>query len=88
MGLFGLTLPRLLAGEALAASRMARLPGFGRARSVVLIFLKGGPSHLDTFDPKPEAPAQIRGAFDTIGTRVPGIFFSQHVPNLAGWPTS
>jgi hypothetical protein len=48
-----------------------------------LIWLKGGPSHLDTFDPKPDAPAEIRGEFSTISTRVSGMFFSQHVPCLA-----
>jgi hypothetical protein len=84
VGLVGLGLAELLAGEARAAGKpAARLPGFGRAKSCVLIFLKGGPSHLDTFDPKPDAPAEIRGEFRTVSTRVPGIFFSQHVPCLA-----
>ena len=84
VSLVGLGLAELLQGEARAAGKpAARLPGFGRAKSCVLIFLKGGPSHLDTFDPKPDAPAEIRGEFRTVATNVPGIFFSQHVPCLA-----
>jgi hypothetical protein len=82
VGLVGL--PDLLHGEALARQRpAARLRGFGRAKSCVLIWLKGGPSHLDTFDPKPDAPSAIRGEFRTIATNTPGIFFSEHVPCLA-----
>ncbi len=84
VGLVGLGLPQLLSGEARAAANDGpRRAGFGRAKSCLLIFLKGGPSHLDTFDPKPDAPAEIRGAFRTIATRVPGIQFSEHVPCLA-----
>ena len=85
LGLFGLSLPELFRGEALAArSEPANLPGFGRAKSCILIWLKGGPSHLDTFDPKPDAPAEIRGEFSTIATTANGIFFGEHVPCLAG----
>jgi hypothetical protein len=53
------------------------------ARSVLLIDLFGGPSHLDTFDPKPDAPAEIRGEFGTIATRLPGIRICEHLPRLA-----
>ncbi|MEC9092834.1 MAG: DUF1501 domain-containing protein [Planctomycetota bacterium] len=54
-----------------------------KAKSVIFIFLWGGPSHLDTFDPKPEAPIDYRGPFSTIGTTIPGIRFSELVPKLA-----
>ena len=85
MGLVGLGLPQLLQGEAQARQKpLGDLPGFGRARSCILIWLKGGPSHLDTFDPKPDAPAEIRGEFNTLATSVPGITFSDRVPRLAG----
>jgi hypothetical protein len=47
------------------------------------LFLKGGPPQLDTFDPKPEAPAEIRGEFGVIGTRAAGVFLSDQLPNLA-----
>ena len=53
------------------------------AKSVMLIWLNGGPSHLDLFDPKPEAPVEFRGPFGTIGTRTAGIRFSELLPQLA-----
>jgi len=54
-----------------------------RARHVILIFLRGGPSHLDTWDPKPDAPEHIRGRFSAIETNVPGILISETMPLLA-----
>src|SRR5207249_9304570 len=62
LAMTGLGLPDLFRGRA-AADRAASAPGFGRARSCILIFQWGGPSQLDTWDPKPEAPAEIRGEF-------------------------
>ena len=62
------------AGETGAAARPA---------NCILIWLDGGPSHIDTFDPKPEAPAEIRGEFAAIETRIPGVRFSRHLPRLA-----
>ncbi|WP_020470697.1 DUF1501 domain-containing protein [Zavarzinella formosa] len=56
---------------------------FGQAKSVILLDLFGGPSHIDTFDPKPDAPAEIRGEFGTIPTAIPGVRFTEHVPMLA-----
>jgi hypothetical protein len=50
---------------------------------VILVFLTGGPSHHDTFDPKPDAPAEVRGEFSPVATKVPGLQFSEHVPGLA-----
>jgi hypothetical protein len=52
-------------------------------RSCILIFYYGGPSHLDTFDPKPHAPAEVRGAYQTIATAVPGVRVSEHLPRTA-----
>jgi hypothetical protein len=54
-----------------------------RGKSAIFIFLGGGPTHLDTFDMKPEAPAEIRGEFQPIATRVPGLQVSEHLPKLA-----
>jgi hypothetical protein len=54
-----------------------------RAKSVLLLWLWGAPSHLDTFDPKPNAPAEIRGPFATILTRTPGVRFSELLPQIA-----
>lgn len=54
-----------------------------RASSVILIYAMGGISHHDTFDPKPDAPVEVRGEFRPIATRLPSVFFSDHVPLLA-----
>ena len=55
----------------------------GRATRAIFIELPGGPSHLDSFDPKPNAPDEIRGSFKAINTNVPGIQVSEHLPKLA-----
>jgi uncharacterized protein (DUF1501 family) len=55
----------------------------GKAERAIFIELPGGPSHLDTFDMKPDAPAEIRGSFNPIATNVPGIQISEHLPKLA-----
>ena len=54
-----------------------------RAKSVLFLFLFGGPSHLDTFDPKPDAPAEYRGEFAPIATAVPGVQICEHLPEIA-----
>jgi hypothetical protein len=54
-----------------------------KARSILLVWLGGGPSHLDLFDPKPKAPAEYRGPFSTIATRTPGVRFTELLPKLA-----
>src|SRR5579864_5586330 len=54
-----------------------------RPTSCILVWLDGGPSHYETFDPKPDAPLDIRGQFEPIATKVPGVFFSQHMRGLA-----
>ena len=58
-------------------------PTTARAKSVLIVHLSGGPSQLDTLDPKPLAPAEIRGEFSAIGTAVPGIAVSEHLPRVA-----
>jgi hypothetical protein len=75
-GIAGLGLLPSSAGAVRAA------PG-GRIRSCILIFYYGGPSHLDTFDPKPDAPAELRGEYRTIATSVPGIRVCEHLPLTA-----
>jgi hypothetical protein len=66
-----------------APGRSTEVPRAGAARAVILIDLFGGPSHIDSFDPKPDAPAEVRGEFATIATRHPGVRFTEHVPQLA-----
>ncbi len=58
-------------------------PGGGKAKSVILFFLCGGASHLDTWDMKPDAPAEYRGPFGPIGTSAPGVRLCEHLPLLA-----
>ena len=82
LGSLGLGLPDLLRGRALA-ERSGSASGFGRAKSCILIFQWGGPSQLETWDLKPEAPAEIRGEFKPIATRTPGLLISEHFPRLA-----
>ena len=80
-GLAGLA--ALTAARAPAAEAQGRSTGFGRAKSVLLIFTGGGVSQLDTFDPKPDAPAEIRGEFRALPTSVPGTRICEHLPRLA-----
>ncbi len=85
--MLGLSVPKLLAlKEAQASAALdSSQPqnGFGKAKSVILLFLQGGPSHIDIWDPKPEAPSNIRGEFKPIKTNVPGIWLSETMPLLA-----
>ena len=57
--------------------------GFGRARSVIVVFANGGQSQLESWDPKPDAPVEVRGAFGAIPTSVPGTIISDRLPQLA-----
>jgi hypothetical protein len=61
----------------------SRIPGFGRAKSVILVFANGGQSQIDMWDPKPDAPLDVRGAFQPIATAVPGTQFCEHMPRIA-----
>ena len=72
----------ILAGLSLAEKTGLREP-VARADSVILIWLDGGPSHLDTFDPKPEAPREFRGEFGAIRTSAPGLYVSELFPRMA-----
>ena len=77
-GLFGLTLPKLFAAE--KASSGTPLP---RAKSVIFMMLFGGPSQLETFDLKPDAPTKIRGPFQPTACKTPGLLISDQLPRLA-----
>jgi hypothetical protein len=76
VGLGGLTLADMLRADARAGSPST-------PKSIINIFLSGGPSHIDTFDPKPQAPKEVRGEFNAIDTNVAGIQICEHLPNLA-----
>lgn len=81
-GLLGLSLPGLLRAEAEAGE--GRAGPSPRADACIVVFLNGGPSHLDMWDMKPKAPVEIRGEFRPIATSVPGVLVSEHLPRLAG----
>src|SRR5262245_6513367 len=78
--LFGGGLANALRLRACAGTSESKQPA---ARSCILIWMDGGPTHYETFDPKPAAPKEYRGEFDAIQTRIPGVFFSQHLKRLA-----
>ncbi len=85
LGLLGLSLPRLwqVQGAAAEESDASAAPRRAKAKACILIWLDGGPSHLETFDLKPAAPAEVRGPFAEIATSVPGIRICEHLPGLA-----
>jgi hypothetical protein len=82
LGMLGLSFPQLFQAQASAATE--RRGSLGRAKNVIFLFLSGGPSQFETFDPKPDAPAEIRGGFKPIATRVPGVHFCELLPRVAG----
>jgi len=77
-GLFGGGLVGAIRSTARAAVNPAR-----KTKACILIWMDGGPSHYETFDPKPDAPLEFRGQFDAITTKSPGVRFSQHMRRLA-----
>src|SRR5690348_8439192 len=81
-GTLGLGLADLLRLRAESAPKFSPLSQ-GKNVNCILVWLDGGPSHYETFDPKPQAPAEIRGDFKAIATKVPGVQFSECVPKLA-----
>lgn len=88
-GVLGLGLSDLVASKALArATETGAAAGntktFGKAKNCIILFLYGSPSQLETFDPKPEAPADIRGPFKTVASKLAGVHLSEHLPRTAG----
>ena len=84
LSLLGLSLPDFLRRRADARPASSRAGnGFGKADSVVLVYLQGSPSHIDLWDPKPNAPTDIRGEFRPIATKAPGLFLGEVLPMLA-----
>ena len=82
VGLGSLGLGSLTLGDYMQMSQAGQL-STGRAQRAIFIELPGGPSHMDTFDLKPDSPDKVRGAFNPIATNVPGIQISEHLPKLA-----
>lgn len=80
-GGLGLSLSGLMQAQALA--KPAAPSGLKPIRSCIVVFYYGGPSHIDSYDMKPDAPADIRGEFNTIPSSAPGIFVSEHLPRMS-----
>src|SRR5258708_5898134 len=78
-GVAGLSLPTILELQSRAAAANESSPSRDK-RAVILFWLSGGPSHIDMWDPKPDAPQEIRGPYSPISTTVPGVLLSEHLP--------
>lgn len=83
LGLLGMGLSSSSIAPALAAATGAPARGFGQAKACILLFLYGSPSQLETFDPKPDAPAEVRGELRSIASRVPGLDVCELLPRMA-----
>src|SRR5438552_5911314 len=82
--MFGISLANLFGlQQATAKESIAGGPGFGKAKSVILVYLQGGPSHLDLWDPKDDVPDNVRSAFKTIPTKTPGVNVTEMMPKFA-----
>ena len=81
-GAFAFLANSLRSSNRLRAGNMSQVRSFGQAKSCILIYLFGGPSHIDIWDLKPLAPPEIRGEFKPQATNVPGIQITEHLPDL------
>jgi hypothetical protein len=83
--LLGLSLADLFGMRATlrAGEQAAGGPGFGKAKSIILLYLQGGPSHIDLWDPKPNVPDNVRSVFKPISTKLSGVHFTELLPNFA-----
>src|SRR6187200_2979803 len=85
-GLLGMTLGSMLKMQSAQANTPVAAPtapGWGRAKSVILVYLQGGPSHLDLWDPKDNVPADVKSVFKAIDTKLPGVKVTELMPKLA-----
>jgi hypothetical protein len=81
--MLGLSLGSMLQLKAQANPGAIGGAGWGKARSVILCYLQGGPSHLDLWDPKENVPDNVKSAFSNISTKLPGVSFTENLPQLA-----
>ena len=89
-GLLGLSLGSMLELQAVSAraadvtgGKTGGTPGWGKAKSIIMVYLQGGPSHLDLWDPKENVPDNVKSVFKKIATKVPGIDVTENLPKLA-----
>jgi uncharacterized protein (DUF1501 family) len=81
-GMLGLSLGSLLQLQA-ASAKESPSSGWGRAKSIIMVYLQGGPSHIDLWDPKDNVPDKVKSAFGSIDTKLPGVQFCETLPKLA-----
>lgn len=84
--MLGLSLGQMLnlqSNQAQAADLASHGPNFGKAKSIILVYLQGGPSHLDLWDPKDNVPDNVKSVFKRIGSKVPGMDLTENLPKLA-----
>lgn len=83
-GLLGLSLGNMLSLQSRAnEAKVVSAPGWGKAKSIIMVYLQGGPSHLDLWDPKENVPENVKSPFSNISTKIPGIQFTENLPKLA-----
>jgi hypothetical protein len=82
-GLLGLSLANILKLQANSAESAGSGPGWGQTKHVIMVYLQGGPSHLDLWDPKENVPENVKSPFKNIPTKIPGIHFTENLPRLA-----
>jgi hypothetical protein len=83
-GMFGLSLDNLFRLQSARASEAAGGgPGWNRAKNIILVYLQGGPSHLDLWDPKENVPDNVKSVFKPISTKIPGIQYTENLPRLS-----
>ena len=86
-GILGLTLGQMFALQKASANTAAQVtpggPGFGQAKSVIFVYLQGGPSHLDLWDPKDNVPANVKSVFEPIPTKLPGVQVTELLPKIS-----
>src|SRR5262245_21378811 len=83
-GVLGVSLGSMLQMQAASAAEGAGGgPGWGKAKSIILVYLQGGPSHLDWWDPKENVPDNVKSVFSPISTKTAGLQFTELMPKLA-----
>ncbi len=83
-GILGMTLGTMLGlREASATTPRGERKGWGHAKSIIMVYLQGGPSHIDLWDPKENVPDNVKSIFAPISTKIPGVMFTENLPKLA-----
>ena len=82
-GFLGLTLGSVFEMQAIAREVVKGAPGWAKANSIIMLYLQGGPSHIDLWDPKENVPDNVKSVFDSIPTKIPGVHFTELLPKLA-----